>query len=78
MELEREVCVAEALSVVAETMAPFENQLLRLQREKDEVAVQVTAPCPISHGFVDALYISIVTCTLSPSLNNARFNLTLN
>lgn len=40
-ELEEEVCKQEAVSIVAETMAPFEDHLLHLQRQKDVSAIQV-------------------------------------
>lgn len=41
LEAEEELCAEEARSVVAETMAPFENHLVELQREKDFAAIQV-------------------------------------
>lgn len=43
LETEKEVCVKEARSVVAETMAPFEDQLVEMQREKDSAAIQVSS-----------------------------------
>ena len=41
LEVEEDLCAAEARSVVAETMAPFEDQLVEMQREKDSAAIQV-------------------------------------
>lgn len=41
LEVEEELCAEEARSVVAETMAPFEDQLVEMQREKDFAAIQV-------------------------------------
>lgn len=40
-EAEEELCAEEARSVVIETMAPFEDQLVELQRDKDYAAIQV-------------------------------------
>lgn len=39
--MEEELCAEEARSIVAETMAPFEDQLAEMQREKDFAAIQV-------------------------------------
>lgn len=36
-----EVCGKEAADVVSETIAPFKNDLAKLRREKDVVAIQV-------------------------------------
>ncbi|CAN0306190.1 unnamed protein product [Ectocarpus fasciculatus] len=47
LEIEEELCSNEARSVVSETMAPFEDQLIELQREKDFAAIQATA-----HGVI--------------------------
>lgn len=41
LEIEEELCSNEARSVVSETMAPFEDQLIELQRAKDFAAIQV-------------------------------------
>ncbi len=41
VEVMEELCAEEGRSVVAETMAPFEDQLVELQREKDVAAIQV-------------------------------------
>lgn len=46
LEMEEELCTEEARSIVAETMAPFENQLVELQREKDFAAMQVGKSTP--------------------------------
>ncbi|CAM9655637.1 unnamed protein product, partial [Scytosiphon promiscuus] len=42
-EVEQELCAEEAKLVVAETMAPFEDQLVELQRERDVAAMQAAA-----------------------------------
>lgn len=40
-EIMEELCAEEGRSVVAEIMAPFEDQLVELQREKDIAAIKV-------------------------------------
>ncbi|CAM9610260.1 unnamed protein product, partial [Hapterophycus canaliculatus] len=42
-KVEEELCAEEAKLVVAETMEPFEDQLVELQREKDVAAIQAAA-----------------------------------
>ncbi|CAM9509949.1 unnamed protein product [Ectocarpus sp. 13 AM-2016] len=50
LEIEEELCSNEARSVVSETIAPFEDQLIELQREKDFAAIQATAQSVIVKG----------------------------
>eukprot|EP00752_Nemacystus_decipiens_P017817 g15974.t1 len=50
LEAEEELCAKEARLVVAETMAPFEDQLVEMQREKDFAAVQAAAQSAIVKG----------------------------
>eukprot|EP00903_Cladosiphon_okamuranus_P018709 g17222.t1 len=50
LEMEEDLCAEEARSVVAETIAPFEDQLIEIQREKDFAAVQAAAQSVVVKG----------------------------